>query len=223
MRLGNARHLVRPPGESDSPRGAYFFLTRTLSGELVGQMPPSQTPYVALLDRAARGDETALAQLYDETSARVFGLTLGILRERGAAEEATLETYSSVWWHAASYDPEKSNPMTWILTIARSKAIDILRSRTRRGEKHRALEAWASLDEPPPNPEAETAQAERCAQVRTALASLPRDQRVAIETAFFAGLSHSEVAAALGEPLGTVKSRIRLGLSSLRRSLLEIA
>ena len=186
-------------------------------------MPPPQIPYVALLDRAAGGDDAALAQLYDETSPRVFGLTLGILRERGAAEEATLETYSSVWSHAASYDPEKSSPMTWILTIARSKAIDLLRSRARRGEKHRALEAWASLDEPPPSPEAETVQAERCVRVRAALASLPRGQRVAIETAYFAGLSHSEVAEALGEPLGTVKSRIRMGLSSLRRALAEIA
>ena len=184
-------------------------------------MPPSQTAHAVLLDRAAGGDEAALAQLYDETSRRVFGLTLGILRDRGAAEEATLETYSRVWTHAASYDPEKASPMTWILTIARSKAIDLLRSRARRGEKHRALESWVRLEEPPPSPELQTVQAERCAQVRAALAELPRDQRVAIETAFFAGLSHSEVAQLLGEPLGTVKSRIRLGLSSLRRSLLE--
>ncbi len=186
-------------------------------------MSPPETPYVALLCRAAGGDESALAQLYDETSPRVFGLALRILRDPGAAEEATLETYSSVWSRAATYDPERASPMTWILTIARSKAIDLLRSRARRGEKHRALEAMASLEEPAPNPEAAIAQAERCAQVRAALASLPREQRVAIETTYFAGLSHSEVAAALGEPLGTVKSRIRLGLSSLRRALAEVA
>jgi RNA polymerase sigma-70 factor (ECF subfamily) len=128
-----------------------------------------------------------------------------------------------VWSHAAIYDPARASPMVWILTIARSKSIDLLRSRTRRVEKHRALEEMASLEEPAPNPEAVAVQAERCAQVQAALASLPREQRVAIETAYFAGLSHSEVAAALGEPLGTVKSRIRLGLSSLRRALGEVA
>ena len=185
-------------------------------------MPPSETPYVALLDRAAEGDESALAQLYDETSARVFGLALGILRDRDTAEEAALDTYMSVWSRAATYDPTRGSPMAWILTIARSKAIDQLRSRARRGEKHRALETLASLEEPPPNPEVAIVQAERCAQVRAALGSLPREQRVAIETAYFAGLSHSEVAAALGEPLGTVKSRIRLGLSSLHRALAEV-
>ncbi len=186
-------------------------------------MPPSETAYVALLDQLAGGHESALAQLYDETSPRVFGLAMRILRDPDTAEEATLETYSRVWSHASTYDPARASPMAWILTIARSKSIDLLRSRTRRGEKHRALEAMASLEEPAPNPEAVTMQAERCEQVQAALASLPREQRVAIETAYFAGLSHSEVAAALGEPLGTVKSRIRLGLSSLRLALAEVA
>ncbi len=185
-------------------------------------MPSPETPYVALLDRAAGGDESALAELYDETSPRVFGLTLGILRDRDTAEEATLDTYMSVWSRAATFEPARGSPMAWILTIARSKAIDLLRSRARRGERHRALETLASLEEPTPTPEAAIVHAERCAQVRGALASLPREQRVAIQTAYFAGLSHSEVAEALGEPLGTVKSRIRLGLSSLHRALAEV-
>ncbi len=185
-------------------------------------MPSPETPYVALLDRAAGGDESALAELYDETSPRVFGLTLGILRDRESAEEATLDAYMSVWSRAATYESTRGSPMAWILTIARSKAIDLLRSRTRRGEKHRALETMASLGEPTPDPETEVVQAERCAQVRAALRSMPREQRVALQTAYFAGLSHSEVAAALGEPLGTVKSRIRLGLSSLHRALTEV-
>ncbi len=185
-------------------------------------MSHSESPFVALLDRAAGGDEDAFAQLYDGTSRRVFGLALRILRDPSAAEEATLEAYASVWSHAATYDPAKARPMVWILTIARSKAIDLLRSRARRGEKYRALETLASLEEPAPDPEAAAAQGERCALVRTALASLPRDQQVAIETAFFSGLSHSEVATILGEPLGTVKSRIRLGLASLRCALAEV-
>ncbi len=187
-------------------------------------MRSSQTPYVTLVDRAARGDESALAELYDETSARVFGLALRILRDPDTAEEATLDTYASVWSRAATYEPKRASPMAWILTIARSKAIDLLRSRARRSEKHRALESMGSLaePEPEPNPEALALQGERCAQVRAALALLPREQAVAIRTAYFAGLSHSEVAAELGEPLGTVKSRIRLGLSSLRRALAEV-
>ncbi len=214
---------LRRPARGDPIGGAERIpLIGFLSGDLVAPMPPAETQYVALLDRLAGGDESALAELYDQTSPRVFGLALGILRDRDSAEEATLDTYLSVWSRAATYEPARGSPMAWILTIARSKAIDLLRSRARRGEKHRALETLASLEGPPPTPEAAVVHTERCAQVRAALGSLPREQRVAIQTAYFGGLSHSEVAAALGEPLGTVKSRIRLGLSSLRRALAEV-
>ena len=111
--------------------------------------------------------------------------------------------------------------MAWILTVARSRSIDLLRSRTRRKERESPLETIAGLRDPAPGPDAVSATSEQSCRVRRALASLPSEQREAIETAYFAGLSHSEVAVALGEPLGTIKTRIRTGLSSLRRVLGE--
>lgn len=199
-----------PPGRSrdDASTGA--------AGELA-----------ALLSRAAEGDEAAFARVYESTCRRVFGLALRILRDPSAAEEAALDAYVSVWRHARSYDPRRGDPLTWMLTIARSKAIDRLRARARRG-RHRSdldLETALGLHEaadPGPGPEAASVQAERCLRVRQALERLPRRQRDAIERAYFGGLSHSEVARDLGEPLGTVKSRIRVGLRSLQRVLQEV-
>ena len=170
----------------------------------------------------ALGDEEAFTQLYHATSRRVYGLALRILRDPTSAEDAALEAYTSVWRHAASFDSRRGRPMTWILTVTRSKAIDLLRARSRRVEHPLGLAPERDLRDPAPGLEAASEHAESCVRVRTALASLPPDQRLAIETAYFAGLSHSEVAAALGTPLGTVKSRIRLGLTSLRRHLAEV-
>lgn len=177
---------------------------------------------IELLKQTASGDEAAFAELYDLTSRRVFGLALRVLRDRGAAEEATLDAYESVWRRAADFDPQRGSPIAWILIIARSKAIDLLRSRSRRVERESTLGNALAAQDPGPGPEAASAQGERCAVVRSALGSLPPDQREAIEAVYFDGYTHSEAARALGEPLGTVKTRIRLGLTKLRRSLAEL-
>lgn len=193
-----------------------------------GAFPDDGRPLAELLARAAQGDEGAFACVYEQTCRRVYGVTLRVLREPGAAEEAALDTYVSVWRRAGSYDRERGEPLTWMLTIARSKAIDRLRARTRRGRGRSELDLDTALGrlaaaDPTPSPEAASVHAERCVQVRSALERLPRSQRDAIERAYFGGQSHSEVARALGEPLGTVKSRIRVGLTSLRRALRESA
>jgi len=190
--------------------------------------PDGSRGLAELLARAAQGDAEAFADVYARTRRRVHGVALRVLREPGAAEEAALDTYVTVWRRAGSYDPGRGEPLTWMLTIARSKAIDRLRARTRRGrgrsdlDLDTALGRLASAD-PGPSPETASVRAERGVAVRRALERLPRSQRDAIERAYFGGLSHSEVARALGEPLGTVKSRIRVGLTSLRRTLRESA
>jgi RNA polymerase sigma-70 factor (ECF subfamily) len=183
-------------------------------------MPGCEDVLAHLLRETAGGDEVAFARLYDATSRRLFGLTLRILGEPKAAEEAALEAYWAVWQRAGDYDPRRGAPMTWLLTVARSKSIDMLRARRRRNEKEPlALEPAQGLADDAPTPEAATATAERRARVQAALAKLPPAQRVAIETTYFGGLSYAEAAVVLRAPLGTMKSRIRLGLQALRRQL----
>ena len=177
---------------------------------------------VPLLCQIAERDEVAFARLYEVTSHRVFGVALRILHDREAAADAALETYWTVWRDAGNFDPQRGRPLTWILTVARSRAIDRLRKQRRWSASEKQELELARDEDPVPNPEIMTAEAGSWARLRAALAGLPELQRVAIETAFFSGLSHAEVAAELGEPLGTVKSRIRLGLRSLRGQLAEI-
>ena len=184
-------------------------------------MPRPTRSLAELVDRTARGDVAAFTELYDATSRRVFGLALKILQDQSAAEEAALDAYTYLWRNALRYDPARGSVMQWMLTVARSRALDQLRSKVRRGAREYPLESVAWVQDPTPGPEAMSSKSEQCVRVRQALASLPREQREAIETAYWAGLSHTQVADALGQPLGTVKSRIRMGLDSLRRQLAE--
>jgi RNA polymerase sigma-70 factor (ECF subfamily) len=173
-------------------------------------------PLRDLLVRSSKGDEAALAELYDATSPQVFGLALRILRERAAAEEATLEVYLQVWRQAARHDPARGSVVAWLLVLARSRSIDLLRAQARHAERRQTLEEIPDLPAPGPDPETATQDSERARRVRDALARLPAEQRRAIEAAFFEGLTHTEVARALAQPLGTVKTRIRTGLATLR-------
>lgn len=176
---------------------------------------------VPLVTRVAEGDEGALRSLYDATSAQVFGSCLSILRDRGAAEEAVVEVFAQVWRQAERYDPSRGSVASWIATLARTRAIDHGRARERQNAGRSALDA-SHVDlftDPTPTPDEASFQSERAARVHTALGSLPIEQRRALEAAFFGGLSHTEVAEWLGLPLGTVKTRIRSGLSALRRAL----
>jgi RNA polymerase sigma-70 factor (ECF subfamily) len=175
----------------------------------------------AVVARVAAGDERALESLYDLTSRRVFALALQILRDRGAAEEATLDVYTQVWRQAVRYDAQKGSPLGWLLTIGRTRAIDLLRSRARGADRETGLEDALAVADVKRDPVDASADAEDARRVRRALSSIPRDQREALVAAFYGGLSHTEVAAALGKPLGTVKTRIRSGLIQLRRLLAE--
>ena len=193
------------------------------SGEQTTDMPDRDSPLADLLVATARGKVEAFAAFYDASSRRVFGLTRKILGDFGAAEEAALDAYAYAWRNASHYDPSRGDALQWMLMVARSKAIDLLRSRMRRRERECSLGTIEALADPSPGPETLSSSSERCCRVRVALAGLPREQREAIEIAYFAGLSHSEAATALGAPLGTVKKRIRNGRSSLRRQLAEVS
>lgn len=177
-----------------------------------------------LVRRVASGDEEAVGLLYDRLGRSVYGLCLRIVRDAGAAEELTQETFVRLWRSAASFDVERGRVSTWLLRIAHNLALNEIRRRQSRPvaapeaewETTVATLADSSLVGDPP---AVAALRERAEVVRSVLAELPDPQRKAIELAFFGGLSQAEVAAALGDPLGTVKSRIRIGMQHLRERL----
>jgi RNA polymerase sigma-70 factor, ECF subfamily len=184
------------------------------------ERPPtdSESRQAELIRGVAEGDEQALASLYDTTSRTVYGLLLRVLSDPSSAEEVLLDVYAQVWRQAASYCPERGRPLAWLTTIARSRAID--RLRRSRGDQQRAV----PLDEAARAAGGESVEevvraGEVRAVVRAALDALTPEQRDVIELAYYGGMSHSEIAAARGLPLGTVKTRTRLGMMRLREML----
>ena len=186
--------------------------------------PPVRPPNDAEASQAemirgvAEGDDRALASLYDATSRTVYGLLLRILSDPSAAEEVLLDVYSQVWRQAGTYSAERGKPLAWLTTIARSRAID----RLRRGRQEHQLNV--PLEEASGAARGESIEdgvlaGEVGAVVRKALDSLAPEQRDVIELAYYGGMSHSEIAAARGLPLGTVKTRTRLGMMRLREML----
>lgn len=185
--------------------------------------PDGHDGWGALIERTARGDASALAALYDGTAPLVMGLALRILGDHATAEEVVGDVYLQVWHQAARWDAERGAPITWLLTLARSRAIDRLRvGAAQRAQRVPLAEA---LDVPAagPGPDAAAAAAKQRAVVQDALAGLGTEQREVIELAYFGGLSHGEIAVRTGIPLGTVKTRIRLGMANLRQTLTALA
>ncbi len=170
-----------------------------------------------LISEVSQGDQAALGRLYDATSRTVYSLVLRIVRNPSAAEEVTLDVYSQVWRLAATYRPERAAPATWLLLLARSRAIDFLRSRIRSSqEREQPIDALAGACHPASDPEQAFWAAARSEVVQAALRKLDAEQREVLELAYFKGMSHSEIAAGTGQPLGSVKTRIRLGMLRLR-------
>ncbi len=182
--------------------------------------PPTdaESRQAELIRGVAEGDDQALASLYDATSRTVYGLLLRILSDPSAAEEVLLDVYAQVWRQAASYCPERGRPLAWLTTIARSRAIDRLR-RTRSEQQHAVPLDEAARAAGGESVEEEVRVGEVRAVVRAALDALVPEQREVIELAYYGGMSHSEIAAARGLPLGTVKTRTRLGMMRLREML----
>lgn len=178
------------------------------------------TPDHALVQRIAAGDERALRELYDRHGRAAYALACAIVGERADAEEVVVDVFGQAWRAAGQFDPARGTVGSWVATIARTRALDLVRAR---GRRSRVLERAAALsDDGVPEPadrDVERAEARRL--VTRALTDLPAPQRRAIELAYFGGLSQSEIAAQLGEPLGTVKTRIRDGMAKLRTLLGE--
>lgn len=160
--------------------------------------------------------EQALRVLYRAHGATVMAVAMRMLHDRGEAEDVVQETFLELWRRADSYDARRASPATWAVVIARSRSIDRLRSRS---AARRALDA--QRDDPVDAGVAvEPVEArENRERVREALAELPPEQRIAVELAFFEGLTHSEIAARLKQPLGTVKTRVRLAMEKLQSRL----
>lgn len=178
---------------------------------------------VSLIDAMARGEEPAAAALYDRHGAAMYGLALRMVNDSADAEDVVLDAFAQAWRDAARYDASRGTALGWLTTIVRTRALDAIRARGRRARMEDS--ATVRLDEPPamgeptPAPDRAVEEAERSRVIGGALRSLPDAQRHAIELAFFEGLTHQEVAERLREPLGTVKTRIRLGMLKLREML----
>jgi RNA polymerase sigma-70 factor, ECF subfamily len=176
-----------------------------------------------LLRAAAGGDSRALGSLFDRYAGVTYSLLRRMLGDDGEAEDALQEVFLKVWRNASQFDPRIAPATTWILRLARNHAIDRLRTSERAARRAtKPLGDEVGAREPAdsgPTPAAATALADDAAWVRRCLAELPSEQRVPIELAYFDHLSQSQIAAKLGEPLGTVKTRMRTGLQRLRAAI----
>ena len=171
----------------------------------------------------AQGQEAALSALYDRYGRLVYSVAYGVVQNRETAEEVTLDIFTTAWEKAHTYNPQQAKVSTWLTRMARNKAIDRLRREKVRPFHHSV--SWADMPAEPAtdNPHLETAVHLNLEQqrVRTAVASLPTAQQEALSLAYFQGYSHSEIAQALNQPLGTVKGRIRGAMQKLRDLLAE--
>ena len=176
----------------------------------------------ALLARIVKGDQQAFSQLYDHSSTLLYTLALRILGNREEAAELLQDVYLEVWRKVSRYDVGRGTPVAWLVTLTRSRAIDRARTRAARGQQSKDRldgAAAARLPDVGPSPFETQADQELRLLVSQALAALPPAQQQAIELAYYEGLSQMEIATTLNQPLGTVKTRVKLGMSKLRDTL----
>jgi RNA polymerase sigma-70 factor (ECF subfamily) len=178
-----------------------------------------------MIARIGRRDQSAFSALYDRLSGPLYSLTVKMLGDPAEAQDALQEVFLQIWSRARTYDPAKSSVFSWAVLLTRSRAIDRLRARDRRLRV--VIGSTANEAEPAEATNASTLETaadtldknDEAAHVRSLLSNLPSEQRQAIDLAFFGHLTHHEIAAQLGQPLGTVKARIRRGLLKLREQL----
>jgi RNA polymerase sigma-70 factor (ECF subfamily) len=183
------------------------------------QPAQAQASDVELLHAVARRDELALELIYDRYRLILFGLMVRILNSREEAEDVLQEVFLQVWRRAGDFDESRGRAFTWLVTLARSRAIDRLRLLAARGRL--AISAAQDATEQTSEAVTETFHSEQREIVARALAELPAEQRQSLMLAYFEGLTQSEIAAKLGAPLGTVKTRMRSGMTKLRDLLSE--
>ncbi|MGH7646034.1 MAG: sigma-70 family RNA polymerase sigma factor [Gemmatimonadales bacterium] len=184
----------------------------------------SQEAERSLLQRLHARDERALAELYDRLAPWVLGLAGRILQDDDEAEEVLSDVFAQVWGHVDQHDPRRGPLVPWVLQITRNRSVDLLRRRRRwwhkaeRWERARTAEDDGVAPEPAPH-EASVPGWPVHREVHAALAALPEEQRRVVVLAYFEGLTHSEIARATGQPLGTVKTRLRLAQGRLAEAL----
>ncbi len=174
-----------------------------------------------LVSLVTQGDRESLGALYDRYGKAVFGFTLYLLKDPHRAEEVTQEVFLNVWLKAAKFNPERGTFHAWLMTMTHHKAIDEMRRDSRQWQR---MEQAAREAAPPQHSLIDTtAEAVQRSQdgevIRSALATIPEEQRRVIELAYYQGLTHSDISMRLGQPLGTVKTRMRLGMQKLRIAL----
>jgi RNA polymerase sigma-70 factor (ECF subfamily) len=176
---------------------------------------------IALMLRIAQGDQRAFETLYDRFSGILFATAYRVLNNQAAAEDVVQDTFIQIWQKAPQYDPAKGKPLTWAVTLTRNRSIDRLRSTQRRSRMQDDLQAESETFEQFDGRSSLDAisSAETSQRVRDAVNKLPADMREAIELAFFGSLKQSEIAERLNAPLGTIKARIRRGMTKLQNML----
>jgi RNA polymerase sigma-70 factor (ECF subfamily) len=166
----------------------------------------------ALIARIRAGDESAMSELYDGYSGIVYGVALRVLGDTTAAEDVLQEVFLQLWRNPQAFNADRGRLAPWLAVIARNRAIDLLRKRPFEDDiSELPIATKVSLED-------ESARRLAVEKVRSVLAGLPQEQRKSLEMAFFEGMTHSEIAGKTGEPLGTVKTRIRAGLLALRKA-----
>ena len=189
-----------------------------IDGMEVPEDSPARDHVAELLGRIAVRDEGSFAQLYDLLSARVFGLILRVLVNRAQCEEVLQEVFLEIWQSAASFAPKKGQGRTWVMTIAHRRAVDRVRSAQSSADRDERA-GLRELHSPPAPVDEQVELRIESRRVARALDALPDAQREALTLAYFGGYSQSEIAVLTGAPLGTIKTRMRDGLSRLRNEM----
>lgn len=176
-----------------------------------------------LIRLIAQSQEQALAQLYDRYNRLVFSLALAIVNDRDTAEEVTLDVFMRIWQKASTYRADQAKVSTWLTHIARHHAIDVLRRRAVRVDQSAVHweDAIANVESSHPDPQESAELSLRRERIHAAIAQLPAEQKQALTLAYFGGYTQSEIAEILAQPLGTIKTRLRLAMQKLREFLNE--
>jgi RNA polymerase sigma-70 factor (ECF subfamily) len=213
-----ASPIAKPGGQRDDDTGGRVNAAKSSKGSRVSRSPESLSLIQHLADMA-KGNHAALGKAYDAMGPVVFSLAVRMMRDRAAAEDVTQDVFVQIWRQAGNYDTQRGSPEAWIMMIARTRILDRLRSRSAGVVLKPVGDNLPDAADENDWPDDLAVSREDAVNVREALAELQPDQRQAIELAFFDGLTHVEISDKTGVPLGTIKTRIRLGLLKIREKL----